>query len=72
VRRQAGLVTVAIPDERPTAIRADVRRENDEPIYEPYSAADHGGDDVDDDDQGGRDLRDSVSIIKSFTEDVIN
>jgi hypothetical protein len=48
------------------AIRADVQRESDEPIYETFSAADHGGDDVDNDDQGGRDLRDSVSTIKSF------
>jgi hypothetical protein len=53
-----------------------VRRENDEqPIYEPYSAADHDGEDVDDDDdddERGRDLRDSVSTIKSFTGKVIN
>jgi hypothetical protein len=61
-----GLVTVAIPDECPTAIRADVQRESDEPIYKTFSATNHGSDNIDDNDQGGRNLRDSVSTIKFF------
>ncbi|KAJ7707970.1 hypothetical protein B0H14DRAFT_2646717 [Mycena olivaceomarginata] len=51
------------------AVRADVRRENNEPIYETFSATDHGGDNIDDDDQGGRDLRDSDDPLRQWAED---
>jgi hypothetical protein len=46
-----------VPDARPAA---KVHPGVPEPIYEPYLAGDHG-DDVGDDEDGGRELRDSVS-----------
>jgi hypothetical protein len=48
----------SIPKVHPDVVRPP------EPIYESYSAADHGGEDNYDDDEGGRDLRASVSPTK--------
>lgn len=63
VRQSRTIVNVAPGDEQPTTkLHPDIRRVR-EPIYELYSSADHGGDDWDDDDaEGGRNLRDSVSV----------
>ncbi|KAJ6448083.1 hypothetical protein C8R45DRAFT_1128122, partial [Mycena sanguinolenta] len=38
------------------------------PIYEPFSTGDHGGEDYDDED-GGRDLRDSDDPLRQWAED---
>ncbi|KAF7371413.1 hypothetical protein MSAN_00778000 [Mycena sanguinolenta] len=39
------------------------------PIYEPYDAGDHGGDDYDEEEEGGRALRDSDNPLRQWAED---
>ncbi|KAF8190199.1 hypothetical protein K438DRAFT_1763217 [Mycena galopus ATCC 62051] len=59
VRQDRTIVAVPLGSEGLTRIvHPDVRRPH-EPIYEPYIAADHGGDE-DDEEEGGHNLRDSV------------
>ncbi|KAJ7863782.1 hypothetical protein B0H14DRAFT_2574722 [Mycena olivaceomarginata] len=53
----------SIPKVHPDVVRPP------EPIYESYSAADHGGEDNYDDDEGGRDLRASDDPLRQWTED---
>jgi hypothetical protein len=61
IRQERTMVTVSLDSEWSTPkVHPDVPRPP-EPIYESYSAADHGGEDDFDDDEGGRDLRASVS-----------
>ena len=61
-RQQRSIVPVTVGEQIPR-LRPDVLRSR-EPIYEPFSAADHGGDDGYDDEgsdeEKGRDLRASV------------
>ncbi|KAJ7858217.1 hypothetical protein B0H14DRAFT_3447341 [Mycena olivaceomarginata] len=63
------MVTVSLDSEWSTPkVHPDVPRPP-EPIYESYSAADHGGEDDFDDDEGGRELRASDDPLRQWTED---
>ncbi|KAJ6533177.1 hypothetical protein B0H19DRAFT_1383787 [Mycena capillaripes] len=71
VHQDRSVVTVAAGDKQPVAkVHADVRQEQArEPIYEPYTAGDHGGDDDDDDDEKARELRDSDDPLRQWVDD---
>lgn len=58
MQQARSVVTVSTIDERPPAVRPDLRRER-EPIYESYNAADHGGEEEEEEEEG-RDFRESV------------
>ncbi|KAF7358324.1 CxC2 domain-containing protein [Mycena venus] len=68
-RQQRSIVPVALGKQHPK-VHPDVARPL-APIYEPYSAADHGGDEdyEDYDDEGGRDLRASDHPLQQWAED---
>ncbi|KAJ7213821.1 hypothetical protein B0H12DRAFT_1242227 [Mycena haematopus] len=65
-RQKRSMVSVVDEHAAPKA-RDDVRTPS-APIYEPFTAADHAGDDYDDD-EGGRDLRDSDDPLRQWAED---
>ncbi|KAF7364230.1 hypothetical protein MSAN_01082600 [Mycena sanguinolenta] len=71
-RQERSIVPIALAEhQRIPRVHPDVLRPQ-APIYEPYSAADHGGhDDYDEDfdDEKGRDLRASDNPLKQWTED---
>ncbi|KAF7373659.1 hypothetical protein MSAN_00576700 [Mycena sanguinolenta] len=71
-RQERSIVPITLAEhQRIPRVHPDMPR-SQAPIYEPYSAADHGGhDDYDEDfdDEKGRDLRASDNPLKQWTED---
>ncbi|KAJ6510913.1 hypothetical protein C8R45DRAFT_965557 [Mycena sanguinolenta] len=72
-RQERSIVPITLAEhQRIPQVYADVPRPQ-APIYEPYSAVDHGGlDDYDDDlddDEKGRDLQPSDNPLKQWTDD---
>ncbi|KAJ7088319.1 hypothetical protein C8R44DRAFT_751892 [Mycena epipterygia] len=69
VRQECTMVNVAAPNKAPK-LRLDVKRVR-EPVYDSYSGEDHVRDENDgrDDEEGGRDLRDSDDPLWQWAED---
>ncbi|KAF7346849.1 hypothetical protein MSAN_01824100 [Mycena sanguinolenta] len=66
-RQKRSMVSVTTDHLAPKA-HDDIQIRLVAPIYEPFSTGDHGGEDYDDDD-GGRDLRDSDNPLRQWAED---
>ncbi|KAJ6484089.1 hypothetical protein C8R45DRAFT_1214949 [Mycena sanguinolenta] len=66
IRQRRSMVSVTSEHLVPKA--QDNARPPPPPIYEPYDAGDHGGDDYDEE-EGGRSLRDSDDPLRQWAED---